>query len=183
MWHSALAKKRCWKGQLLLESKLAAFAGRLLSSRPPQRTHAQPLNHVSAPSFDFKLIIILGIETYSMWTQIKLSLFSVLNPIKHNHTCTISYFVNTQSNGNCLFMWCFSLQWRDWTQSCFFANSSIPPFKINWISSASARSYFQKMPLIYSKQKKRVKSTRWALLTVESFLAFIIMKTCLTLSI
>lgn len=70
MWHSALAKKHCWKGQLLLESKLAASAGRLLSSRPPQQTHAQPLNHFSAPSFDFKLIIILGIETYVDTNQV-----------------------------------------------------------------------------------------------------------------
>lgn len=116
-----------------------------------------------------------------MWTQIKLSFLSVLNPtITRAQFPTLETLNQMEIVFSCDVFLCIDVIEH---KAFFFANSSVPPFKINWISSASARSYFQKMPLIYSKQKKRVKSTRWALFTVESFLAFIIVKTCLTLSI
>lgn len=159
VWGSNALAKALLKGQLWLESKLAASARSLIdqpSTKVVTWSHAQPVNHFSAPSFALRLIIILRNKYVDENWDI---LFCT------NTQSRIFYLLNNKLDENCLLIWwvycpldvllynrnnCF-------TQSCFYGNSSVPSFKINYISSASARSYFQKMALIYSKQKKITK--------------------------
>lgn len=149
--------KRCWKVRFYSSPNSLPQHAALLTSPPPKWSHAQPVNHFSAPSFALRLIIILRTNKYvhENWDILFYT----------NTQSRIFYLLNNKLDENCLLIWwvyspldvllynrnnCF-------TQSCFYENSSVPSFKINYIASASARSYFQKMALIYSKQKKITK--------------------------
>lgn len=57
-------KGRCWKVRFYSSPNSLPLHAALLTSPPPKWSHAQPVNHFSAPSFALRLIIILRTNKY-----------------------------------------------------------------------------------------------------------------------
>lgn len=155
MRHFALAKKHCWKGQLWLESKLAASAGSRIDQPSTTQTHTQPVRHFSAPSFALKWIIIF--RNGQMWTQIK----SVLNTVSHKHTHKHNLLLCKHwINGNGLLI-CFSLHWCANNTNAAFMGTEVSLLS-RLIKSplpqqgATFNRWLLFITLIHSKQKKRL---------------------------